>query len=276
MAAQATKAKAEEQQIERGRFVWHELMTTDLEAAKAFYQKVIGWGTQKWQAKNDVTPPDYTMWMAGERPVGGLMRLPDEAKQMGAPPHWMAYLTTPDVDATVKKAKSLGANVYVEPETIPEVGRFAVMADPQGAVFAVMTPDGPYQPEGDPERLGFSWHELYTTDWKAADRFYTELFGWAPKEDMDMGKEMGIYHMFGRDRFTYGGMMNKPREMQAPPSWLHYVLVDSADEAAERGKQAGGKVFQGPMDVPGGDRIAMLLDPQGAAFAVHSKAQGQS
>jgi predicted enzyme related to lactoylglutathione lyase len=273
MAAQATKNRdqAKEKQIERGRFVWHELMTTDIEAAKKFYQKVIGWGTQKWDAKNDVTPPEYTMWTAGEQPVGGLMLLPEEAKAMGAPPHWMSYMSVPDVDATVRKAKSLGANVYVEPETVPEVGRFSVMSDPDGAVFAVMTPDGPYQPESDPELLGFSWHELFSKDWRNADEFYTELFGWKPTQDMDMGPELGTYHMFGRDRFTYGGMMTKPANMQAPPSWLHYVLVDSADEAAERAVKAGGKILNGPMDVPVDDRVAVLLDPQGAAFAVHSK-----
>jgi len=273
MAAQATKAKEQgkEKQVERGRFVWHELYTTDIEAAKAFYTKVIGWGTEKWAATSELTPPEYTMWMAGERAVGGVMLLPHKARKMGAPPHWMAYVNVPDVDATVKKAKSLGANVFVEPETIPEVGTFAVMADPQGAVFAVMNPDGPYQPETDPEPLGFSWHELFAEDWKKADKFYTELFGWKPMEDMDMGPEIGTYHMFGRDRFMYGGMMNRPANMQAPPSWLHYVLVDSADAAAERAVKAGGKILNGPMDVPGNDRVAMLLDPQGAAFAVHSK-----
>jgi predicted enzyme related to lactoylglutathione lyase len=273
MAAQATKAKEtpKEKQVERGRFVWHELMTTDIEAAKSFYQKVIGWGTRKWDATSDLTPPDYTMWMAGEQAMGGVMLLPDEAKKMGAPPHWMAYIAVPDVDATVQKAKSLGATVYVEPETIPEVGRFAVIADPDGAVFAAMAPDGPYRSETDPQPLGFSWHELYANDWKKAEKFYAELFGWKKQGDFDMGPDKGTYYMFGRDRFTYGGMMNKPKEMQAPPSWLHYVLVDSADAAAERATKAGGKVIVGPMDVPVDDRVAVLLDPQGAAFAVHSK-----
>ena len=216
MAAQTTQDQEKGKQTERGRFVWHELMTTDMDAAKAFYGKVIGWGAQKWDSTSELTPPEYSMWMAGERPVGGLMLLPEEAAKMGAPPHWMAYVAVPDVDATVKKAKSLGAAVYVEPETVAEVGRFAVMADPDGAVFAAMTPDGPYQPETDPEPLGFSWHELFANDWKKADAFYAEVFGWKGTEDMDLGTEMGTYHMFGRDRFTYGGMMTRPASMQAP------------------------------------------------------------
>jgi predicted enzyme related to lactoylglutathione lyase len=273
MAAQATKAKETptQKQVDRGRFVWYELYTTDMKAALEFYGKVIGWGTKKWDATSEITPPEYTMWMAGDQPVGGVMLLPEEAKKMGAPPHWMAYIAVPDVDATAKKAKSLGAKVYVEPETIPEVGRFAVIADPDGAVFAAMTPDGPYTPETDPQPLGFSWNELFANDWKKADRFYTELFGWKPTQDMDMGPEMGTYHMFGRDRFMYGGMMNNPKDAPAPPHWLHYVLVDSADAAAERAKQAGGQVIMGPMDVPGNDRVAVILDAQGAALGLHAK-----
>jgi predicted enzyme related to lactoylglutathione lyase len=273
MAAQATKAKEtpKEKQVDRGRFVWYELYTTDVQAAQEFYKQVIGWGTRKWDATSELTPPEYTMWMAGEQPIGGVMLLPEEAKKMGAPPHWMAYIAVPDVDATAKQAKSLGARVYVEPETIPEVGRFAVIADPDGAVFAAMTPAWPATPETDPQRLGFSWNELFANDWKKADRFYTELFGWRPTQDMDMGPEMGTYHMFGRDRFMYGGMMNRPKDTQAPPAWLHYVLVDSADAAAERATKAGGKVIMGPMDVPENDRVAVLEDPQGAHIGVHSK-----
>ena len=192
---------AQATQVERGRFVWHELMTTDMEAAKAFYQKVVGWGTQKFGGSSPLTPAEYTMWTAGQQAVGGVMLLPEEAKAMGAPPHWMAYVSVPDVDATVEKARSLGARVYVEPETIPDVGRFAVLADPDGAVFAAMTPYGPYREETDPQPLGFSWHELFASDWRKAEKFYGELFGWKKQSEFDMG-EMGTYYMFGRDRFT--------------------------------------------------------------------------
>jgi predicted enzyme related to lactoylglutathione lyase len=253
-------------QASRGRFVWHELMTSDPAAAQSFYKHVVGWGTSKW----DSSSIDYTMWTADEAPVGGVMPIPQEAAAMGAPPNWLAYVEVPDVDATVVQATTLGATVLSPAQTIPDVGRFAVLRDPQGAVFAVITSENPIPDETDPKQREFSWHELVTENYKAADAFYNTLFGWETKDDVDMGP-IGVYHMFGRDRFTYGGMFNKPADMPAPPHWMPYVQVDSADDAAERATKAGGTVINGPMEVPGGDRIATIVDPQGAVFSVHSK-----
>jgi uncharacterized protein len=253
---------------ERGRFVWHELMTSDPKAAQDFYKEVVGWDTAPFEG----APMEYTMWMAGQQPVGGVMDIPKEAKDMGTPPNWLAYVAVPNVNETIELTKKLGGGVYNGPITMPNVGTFAILHDPQHAAFAVITGEGENPPESDPQQLEFSWHELMTTDYKAADDFYGKLFGWETKSEFDMGPEMGTYHMFGRDRFTYGGMMNKPEFVPAPPHWLHYVQVDSADAAAERAEKAGGKVVNGPMEVPGGDRIAQIIDPQGAAFAVHSKA----
>lgn len=254
----------------RGRIVWHELMTTDRAAAQTFYEKVVGWGTQAWESNTD-----YTMWMAGEKPIGGVMTLPEQAAKAGAPPHWLTYIEVPDTDATVAQATGLGATVLVPAQSIPSVGRFAVLQDPQGAVFALMAFEASYGEETDPEPMEFSWHELVTTDWKAGEAFYQALFGWEKKSEFDMGP-MGTYNIFGRDRFMYGGMYNKPAEMPAPPHWLPYARVESADAAAERAKEAGGTLLHGPMEVPGGDRIAIIMDPQGAAFAVHSKANAPS
>jgi predicted enzyme related to lactoylglutathione lyase len=201
------------------------------------------------------------------------MKLPDEAAQQGAPPHWLAYISAPDVDATAKHAQELGATTLMEPTSVPGVGRFAILKDPQGAVFALHKGEAEAEPEGDPTPKSFSWHELATSDPDAAWDFYSQLFGWHKTDAMDMGPA-GTYQMFGRDRFTYGGVYRKPDEMPAPPHWLHYAMVDSADDAAQRAEQIGGKVVNGPMEVPGGDRIAVIMDPQGAAFAVHSKAKG--
>jgi predicted enzyme related to lactoylglutathione lyase len=192
---------------------------------------------------------------------------------MGAPPNWLAYIAVPNADETIAQATRLGGTVLVPAQSVPNVGRFAVLQDPQGAAFAVIKGETsmPVPEETDPKPLEFSWHELMTTDAKAAVAFYTALFGWAKKSEFDMGA-MGIYYIFGRDRFQYGGIMNKPAEVAAPPNWLHYVQVDNADEAAKRAEKVGGKIINGPMDVPGGDRIAAIVDPQGAAFAVHAKA----
>jgi uncharacterized protein len=247
---------------ETGRFVWFDLMTTDLEKAKSFYSDVIGWQTRKWPGG------DYEMWMAGEQSIGGLMALPTEARKAGTPPHWMGYVATNDVDATVKKAEKLGGRVLVPAQDIPDVGRFAFLADPQGAAFAVfMSKSG-----GAPSSLDhFSWCELNSTDWKAGWKFYSELFGWKHTSSMEMGPELGEYFMFGLDpKRPMGGMSNTASMMKVPAHWLHYIKVKNADETVKKVNQKGGKVLNGPMDVPGGGRIAQCMDPQGAAFAIHS------
>jgi predicted enzyme related to lactoylglutathione lyase len=211
------------------------------------------------------------MWVAKSGPVGGVMKLPEDAKAMGAPPHWLPYINTPDVDATVRQANQLGAKTLFGPHDIPNVGRFAVLQDPQGAVFATFKASGSPMPMSDKPGIGeFSWHELVTTDWNAAFRFYQQLFGWEKTESMDMGPEMGIYQMYGWKGNTLGGMMNRPKEMQAPPNWLSYIRVADSKQATDTFKRLGGTLLNGPMEVPGGDWISQGLDPQGAAFAVHS------
>jgi len=250
----------------RGNFVWYDLMTKDPVAAMQFYAAIAGWGTQQWSQGVGKTP--YTMWTAGEKPIGGVMALPDELAQRGVPSHWIAYIGTPDVDATAKQAKELGGAVLHEPMDIPTVGRFAVIKDPQGAVFAVFTPltQTPGR-DGAPRPGEISWHELATTDHGSAFDFYAKLFGWVKTESMDMG-EMGTYQMYGRDGKTLGGMFNASPGV--PTHWFLYVLVDDADQTARTVTEHGGKVLNGPMDIPGGGRIAQCMDPQGAAFAVHA------
>ncbi|HEY8551037.1 MAG TPA: VOC family protein [Vicinamibacterales bacterium] len=254
-----------------GRFVWYELMTTDVEKAAAFYTKALGWGLRNWEG-----PMDYRLWLRGDTPVGGLMALTDEMRATGVPPSWLAYVGTADVDATLTKATELGAKTLVPPMDVPGVGRMAVLADPQGAAFAIYKPAGPEQPDAEPQPLDFSWHELATTDEKAAFGFYSNLFGWEQKEAMDMG-ELGTYRMFGRPGGRmYGGMFNIGTEMKMPPNWGLYVMVDDLEAALERIKAGGGQVINGPMEVPGGDRIANCFDPQGAYFSVHVKGPAQA
>ena len=250
----------------RGRFVWHELMTTDTQAAAAFYKKVIGWSAESWPQD-----PSYKLFMGRGAMRAGLMILPEQAKAMGAPPSWVSYIGTPSVDETARLAEQLGGRVFRQPSDIPTVGRFAVIADPQGAVFSAFTP-GNGSSQGDPKPgLGdFSWHELTTTDWQAAFDFYHRLFGWEKTEAMDMGPDMGVYQMFGVRGNTLGGMFNRPPNHPAPPNWLPYIKVADAKRAAEAATKAGGRVINGPMQVPGGDWIAQGIDPVGAVFAVHS------
>ena len=254
----------------RGRFLWYELLTPAPDEAVDFYTSLIGWDTAPFgPVEGPEGEEEYTMWMKGEAPVGGLMQLPEEAAAAGAPPHWLAYVGTPDVDATAEQASGLGATVLVPPTDIPTVGRFAVIQDPFGAVFAAYKPESDPPPEEDPSSGCFSWHELATRDYERAFDFYSALFGWEKTDAMDMGEE-GIYQMYGRGGATLGGMYNLTENMPWPPNWLYYIQVDDVHEAVDRVKGMGGQVLNGPMEVPGGDYIAQCLDPQGGGFAMHS------
>jgi uncharacterized protein len=255
----------------RGSFVWYDFMTPDPDAAKAFYTGVMGWGTQLWESPG----MSYTMWTAGEAPIGGIMEMPQEAVAGGARPHWLAYVAVPDVDATTSRAQERGGKVMVPPTDIPTVGRFSVIADPQGAMIAPFKSEtaGPEPPETPPVG-GFSWHELATPEPEAVFDFYADLFGWQKTSAMDMGP-MGVYQMFGRGGAPLGGIYRKPDTMPGPPAWLHYARVADVNAATEAVRQHGGKVINGPMEVPGGDWITMVLDPQGGPFAVHEVKSAQ-
>lgn len=240
-----------------GRFVWHELMTPDPAGAAAFYPKVLPWRT----APSSL--PGYTIFMAGQTQIGGLMASPSDSS--AATPHWLIYIGTPNVDSTCTQAQGLGARLVKAPADIPNVGRFAVLADPQGATFAVFTPGAGPAP-AEPAQGGFSWHELQTTDTAAALRFYGAVFGWKAGRAHDMGA-MGVYQIITRAGKDVGGMVGLAAP-SAAPSWLSYVHVADSTRAVAAAKGAGGRLLHGPMEVPGGTWIALMLDPQGGAFAV--------
>lgn len=253
----------------RGRFVWYELLTTEPDAAARFYRETIGWSTAPWD--NGAMP--YTLWLNGQTSFGGIMELPEEASSQGAPPNWLIYISTPDLDDTVEQAQKKGGRLVAPVMDIPQVGRIAVMADPQGAVFAAYTPeDSTPGHDGPPTPGFFSWHELATTDQAAAWEFYRDLFGWKHTSTFDMG-EAGPYHMFGLSDMPTGAVFDKPPEMPGPPFWLGYINVTDIDDTIRRVRDNGGQVLLEPMEVPGGDRVAQCMDPQGAAFALHETAR---
>ena len=247
-----------------GQFVWCELMTTDLPGATAFYRSVIGWNVTDagmgWP---------YMIANAGETPVGGLMELPKPVRDGGGQPAWTGYVGVANVDEAAGRLGDAGGSVHKAPDDIPGVGRFAVVGDPQGAVFTLFTPGPggpPPTPAGaTPGRVG--WHELWAGDQAAAMSFYADMFGWTKGDAIDMG-QMGTYQLFktgGSE--AVGGMMTKTDSMPHP-FWLYYFNVDSIDAAVERNRSAGGELKNGPMQVPGGQWIAHCQDPQGAMFAM--------
>ena len=250
----------------RGRLLWYELLTNDVDAAEKFYTGVVGWTVTPFEG----SPNRYDMWMRADgTPVGGVMAIPPG---MNFPPHWGMYVGVPNLDEGVSTIERLGGSALSDVIVVPTVGRMRTMKDPQGAAFSIYEPDpsSPQKPETEPGLGDVSWHELFTTDAEAAMKFYTDLFGWRPTETMDMGP-MGKYHMFGRS-WPLGGMMKKPQEMaQVPPHWGVYVKVADVHAGADRVKANGGQVLNGPMEVPGGDWIVNCMDPQGAAFSLHHK-----
>ena len=243
-------------------FVWYELMTSDTRSAETFYRSVMGWGTQ------DSGMASYTLMTMGSTMVGGLMPIPEEARAMGARPAWLGYIGVDDVDACAKRIGAAGGSVQKAPQDIPGVGRFAVVADPGGAVFMIFKGTSTETPEpvrpGSPGHVG--WHELRAADGRAAFTFYSNLFGWTAAEAVDMGP-MGVYQTFAAGGAPIGGIMTKTPEMPMP-SWLYYFNVESVDAAVERVKAGGGRIHHGPVQVPGGSWIAQGEDPQGAAFAL--------
>lgn len=253
--------------IPLGRFCWYELMSKDPNGSKAFYTELVGWASEPFPGGGD-TP--YDLWLLDQTPIGGLMALPEEAQKQGAPTHWLPYVSTPNTDASAEKASALGGTVMVAPQDIPGVGRFAVLKDPQGAMFAVYTPAGETPGHDGARGVGeFSWHELATTDYAQAFAFYQQLFGWHKTDDMDMGPH-GIYRMYGRLDDTLGGMFNKTAEMPVV-AWLLYISISDIEAAVAKVKTLGGRVLNGPMEVPGGDLIAQCIDAQGGTFALHMK-----
>jgi predicted enzyme related to lactoylglutathione lyase len=249
----------------RGHFVWYELMAADMAAAKAFYAKVVGFGAR------DASAPGmpYTLLMAGETAVGGLMMLPEEARRMGAKPRWLGYIAVDDVDASTRRIEELGGTVHIAPADIPGVGRFSVVADPQHATLALIKPlDGasPADALDKPGHVG--WHELLAADSDKAFALYAELFGWR-KAELENNSD-AAYQPFAAGGQTIGGLFTKP-PIVANPFWLYYFNVADIALAATNVTALGGKILEGPVDVPGGSRVARCEDPQGAMFALMEK-----
>jgi predicted enzyme related to lactoylglutathione lyase len=252
-----------------GQFFWYDVMTTDTQAAAKFYGDVVGWSTR------DASAPgmQYTAFTVdGDRGVAGLMPIPEDAKKMGVGPAWMGYILVDDVDAMVKRIEAEGGKLHKGPITVPGIIRFAVVADPQGAGFLIATPIPQEAPpplsQGAPGTVG--WHELFAGDMEPAFAFYAKLFGWTKEQDMPLGP-MGTYRLFKTGGETAaGGMMTKPPQVPMPYWGFYFSVAGGIDAAVERVTKGGGKILNGPLEVPGGSWIVQAMDPQGAYFALVS------
>ncbi|MEO8175422.1 MAG: VOC family protein [Sphingomicrobium sp.] len=255
-----------------GAFVWYELITPDPVAAKVFYDAVVGW-TIEPQPTGEM---DYRMiGRADGGNAGGVMRLTDDMRQHGAQPTWLGYIATDDVDQSVASIEQAGGKALLSAFDIPNIGRIAMVTDPQGVPFYLIKPTPPAGNENaqsdvfSPDQPGrVSWNELSTSDLQAAKQFYPDQFGWSLGDVMPMG-DMGDYQFVNRGDVMLGAMMTAAQPNQ--PHWRFYFRVADVDAAKQAVEAGGGTVLHGPQEVPGGDRVLISTDPQGAEFGVVGK-----
>jgi hypothetical protein len=245
----------------RGRFLWMELATRHPETALRFYPAVLGWTTASWPMPGG---EPYAMWVANGAPIGGLRPLAPDSRD---PAGWLPYVGVSDVDAAVMRAEEEGAVVAAPPADIPGVGRFAVLEDPWGASFAVFRPGREPAPEGAAPAGGeFAWFELATRHLRHALELYAELFAWTPGALFPGEGGAGDYQVLERGGRAFGGL-HVPAD-DVPAAWLAYARVGDLDAAVERVVREGGRIRLPPRPVPGGARVAVAADPDGAAFAL--------
>ncbi len=242
------------------RFVRHDLMCTDVPAATRFYSELFDWKTTEVKAMGMT----IVRLSVEEQVLGGIIPFD---KSLGHPSHWVPYVYVASVDDCCKRVRELGGQVCMGATDIPP-GTFAMINDPQKAIFSPFTPkgDAPAEPTGPPGAGNFCWDELLTNDVESAARFYTALFDWGSQE-WDMGPA-GKYTLFMRDQSPIAGMLKIPDGAPQPPAWVSYVAVDDADATTARAQELGSTIAVPPKDIPDVGRIAVFFDPTGALIAV--------
>lgn len=247
-----------------GRFVWYELATNDVETAKAFYSSVVGWGI----ADAPTPGSNYTIFTAGGAPVAGLTTLqPSPQKAGAAPGQWRGYVGVDDVDAAASRAKKLGGKVHMPPTDLPNLSRFSVIADPQGATLALIKRrEAGQEPPAQPEGLGHAaWRELVAIDLERAFIFYSKLLGWQKADAIP--NPVGSYQEFSAGAEPIGGMFAR-LDGVAFSLWLYYFRVSDIEAAAKQVEALGGEIIYGPLTVAGAARIIQCQDSHGAVFGL--------
>jgi predicted enzyme related to lactoylglutathione lyase len=243
-----------------GRFVWHDLMASDVDAAKGFYSELFGW---KLRPHGDV----YTYVSLDGVDIGGIIKEPT------VPTHWIGYITVGDVDQAEKKATEMGATAIVPPCEIPGgVGRFSVLADPQGAFISAIKLTN--ERAEDPSAAipgAFCWDELLTNDFTGSLAFYRGVFGLGGKE-VDVGAAIGRRSLLVRKRMDSnvesdaGGVMESRTGKTI--GWVTYIAVEDVERSHERAERLKAKTIRPPFELPNVGRGSVLMDPQGASFAL--------
>ncbi|KAA0972137.1 VOC family protein [Aureimonas fodinaquatilis] len=244
--------------------IWYELISADADAAERFYGHVLGWQFERMPATPEL---DYRVANAGSTAVSGVMQQP-AGEDM--PRRWLVYFGVDDVDSSAQTAEQVGASIHVPPTDIPDVGRFAFLSDPFGALFYLMR--GASEEDSQAFKCGQRapqghavWNELTSPDPDAAIAFYGTLLGLRKEGGMPMG-ELGEYSFIHAGPNCIGAVMGEVPNGQA--GWLVYFAVDDIDAAVERFGQAGGTAIQGPDEIPGNCFAFVGEDDQGSRFGL--------
>ncbi len=239
-----------------GRFVWRELITNDIEASRRFYGELLNWKIDK---ANGVPGMDYWEISAGGRKVGGMFQM----SQAGVPNFWGSYVSVADVDAAANAAKANGGAVLNGPMEIPNVGRFATLRDPQGAVLNVFKDAKGDQPQGMPKEGEFCWEALNTSDTAAAKSFYTKVVGW---QVAPFGPGMEVFATGPGPQDSAASFHQAPPGV--PPHWLTHVVVPVLADANARATRLGAKVMMDRIEVPTVGAFSVIQDNVGAIIAL--------
>lgn len=247
-----------------GSFIWYELMTRDLEVSAAFYGDITGWRLGEYHPGEI----DYRSISAHDGDVGGMLKLTDAMCEGGARPCWLGYFGVDDVDQAVEKITAAGGQVMMPARDIPDVGRLAMVTDPQSVPFYVMRGASDETSHAfDRKNAGHvSWNELLTPDPDAALDFYGSMFGYRKEGAMPM-PGMGDYTFISHGGGDPVGAMMKNSE-GTPAAWGFYFRVLEIESAKARVENGGGQVIFGPEEVPGGEMVLNAIDPEGVVFGL--------
>jgi predicted enzyme related to lactoylglutathione lyase len=251
--------------LPHGTFCWPELSTTDQKGGTAFYRTLFGWDVNE----QPIGPTEtYTIFQMRGRDVAAAASMRNEERQHGVPSHWSSYISVQSADQAARRAGQLGGKVLMPPFDVMDAGRMAVVQDPTGAVFHVWQPNKHVGARIQREPGALCWTELATRDTNAAEKFYTEMFGWSSK--LGGAGTPAEYTEFSVGGTPQAGMLRMTPEWgpDVPPHWMPYFQVSDCDATAARAREMGGRANVPPTDVPNVGRFAMLVDPQGAMFSV--------
>jgi predicted enzyme related to lactoylglutathione lyase len=244
--------------IKPGKFVWHDLVTDDLTAARRFYGALLGW---QFEDIERLGKP-YVVARFGSRRVGGLVAVPSRQDQELS--QWVSYVSVPDVKQTVSDVEKAGGRTLVGPVDVQGIAQAAVVVEPQGAVmgFARILRGDP-EDEPAPIEGTFFWNEYLARDAGAAVSFFSDLLGYQSAITDRLG--MAEYHVLRRDR-ARGGVLTAPEHVS--PQWLPYILVADPAAVAARAQSLGGRIIVAPRPDLRKGTLAIIADPSGGAVAL--------